>query len=91
MNIRTALLRMAIKDARENAIGNSGLLPRPRLAVAEDFSVSVLETALPEGFTLAGEKLYDTPAGSPEQVKETGSSNPFDGVTLTVAVALWPD
>ena len=52
--------------------------------------VNVVVAALPEGVTVAGEKLHDAPAGSPEQAKETAAENPFCGATETVAAPLCP-
>jgi hypothetical protein len=49
--------------------------------------VSVVEATVPE-VTVAGEKLYEAPAGIPEQLKETAELKPFRGVTEMVAVAL---
>ena len=42
----------------------------------------------PLPLTVAGEKEQDTPAGCPEQEKETVCENPLDGVTETVVVAV---
>jgi hypothetical protein len=53
-------------------------------------TVSVVEAAPPEGITVAGEKLHDTPEGNPEQLNETAEANPFVGVTRTVVVPLCP-
>jgi hypothetical protein len=87
ITLRCGLHRIRMRTTAERAIGNGGLLPR-RLAVVEALTARVLETVPVDGFTLAGEKLYVTPAGRPEQLSETGASNPFDGVTVTVVVPL---
>jgi hypothetical protein len=52
--------------------------------------VSVVATGEAPGVTLAGEKRHVAPAGRPEQVKETAELNPFCGVTVIVAVPLFP-
>ena len=50
----------------------------------------VVETAVPEGVTVAGEKLHEALAGSPEQLKVTAALKPFTAVTETVAEELLP-
>jgi hypothetical protein len=71
--------------------GNSGLELRCRAAVvATVFTVSTVETGEPDGVTVAGEKLHDAPAGSPEQLKETVELKPFSGVTETDVAPLCP-
>ena len=39
-----------------------------------------------EGVTVEGEKLHVAPAGKPEQANDTNALNPFEGVTVMVAV-----
>lgn len=53
-------------------------------------TVSVVVTAVPEGVTVAGEKLHEAPVERSEQPKETAEANPFAGVTDTVVVLLCP-
>jgi hypothetical protein len=43
-----------------------------------------------EGVKVAREKLHEAPEGRPEQLKETGESNAFNGVIETVVVAVSP-
>jgi hypothetical protein len=50
----------------------------------------VVLAALPEGVTVAGEKLHEAPEDRPEHMKETGESKPFAGVIETVVVAVCP-
>ena len=50
----------------------------------------VVDAEVPEGVTVAGEKLHDAPVGSPEQVNVTAEVKPFCGVTDTVAVPFCP-
>jgi hypothetical protein len=46
----------------------------------------LVETAaLPEGVTVAGLKLQETPAGNPVQAKVTAELKPLAGATLRVA------
>ena len=54
-------------------------------------TVRVVFAVPPEGITFAGRKTQFAPAGSPEQLNETGDANPFAGVTDTVVLALAPD
>ena len=78
-------------SAASAPIGNSGLRGRRKAAIeAEVVTVSVVETAAPEGVTVAGEKLHDAPEGSPEQLNETAASKPFAGVTEMEVFPLWP-
>jgi len=71
--------------------GNSGAEFRCRAAVVADvLTVSTVDTGAPDGVTVAGEKLHEAPAGRPVQLKPTAELNPFDGVTVTVAVLLRP-
>jgi hypothetical protein len=74
--------------------GNHGgplLWRRAALAVVAVLTVSVVEAVAPDGVTLAGVKLHDAPEGSPEQLSETAEVNPSCGVTIVVAVPLFPD
>ena len=57
----------------------------------EAATVRVVEAAVPEGVTVAGEKVHDVPAGNPEQLNETAELNPLAGVTETATVPLCPD
>lgn len=88
--------RRFFQPKQQNAIastepGNNGLWLRWRAAVVGAVvTVSVVEAAPPEGITVAGEKLHDTPEGNPEQLNETAEANPFVGVTRTVVVPLCP-
>lgn len=72
--------------------GRSGLeLGWTDAVVAAVVTVSfVVEAAVPEGVTVAGEKLHDAPVGNPEQVNETAEAKPFCGVTETVTEPLCP-
>jgi hypothetical protein len=78
-------------SAASAASGSSGIPLRTSDALnfAVD-TVTVVEAAVPDGVTVAGEKLHDAPEGNPEQLKETAEVKPPCGVTLTVAVPLWP-
>ena len=60
------------------------------LALALAVRVSVVETAVPDGVTVAGEKLHDVPESNPEQLNETAVLNPFSGMTEIVVVPLCP-
>lgn len=62
-----------------------------RAAEDEAWSVTVVETAEPEGVAVDGEKPHVTPAGRPEQLKVTAELNPLEGVSVRVAVPLLPD
>ena len=53
-------------------------------------NVSVVEAVVPDGVTVAGEKLHDVPAGKPEQLKDTDELNPFCGVTRIALASLCP-
>ncbi len=53
-------------------------------------TVSVVEAADPEGVAVAGEKLQEAPAGTPEQLNEIAVLKPFVGATATVIMPLWP-
>ena len=50
----------------------------------------VVEAAVPDGVTVAGEKLHEAPEGNPEQANETAELKPPTGATETVVVALLP-
>jgi len=52
--------------------------------------VSVDVAASAPGVTLAGLKLQVALAGKPEQLRVVAELNPFDGVTVTVAVVVPP-
>lgn len=52
--------------------------------------VSVVVEVLPDGVTVAGEKLQDAPAGKPVHANETAAENPFCGAMDTVVVPLCP-
>ena len=60
------------------------------LALALAVSVSVVEDAVPDGVTVAGEKLHDVPASNPEQLNKTVEANPLSGATEMVTFALCP-
>lgn len=62
--------------------GNHGLesCGRPAICV-EVVTLRRTEAVVPAGVTVAGEKLQEAPAGRPEQVSETGETNPSCGVT----------
>jgi hypothetical protein len=60
------------------------------LALVLAVSVSVVEAAVADGVTVAGEKLHDVPESNPEQLNETTELNPFSGVTEIVAVPPCP-
>ncbi len=56
--------------------------------VAPAESVTVVEAgSVPEGVTVEGLKLQETPTGRPEQAKVTAALKPFNGVRLTFMVA----
>lgn len=62
-------------------------------AADPEASVTVsVEMTLPDGPTVAGEKLQVAPEGSPEQANATvdDEENPFSGVSVTVSVPLLP-
>jgi hypothetical protein len=48
-----------------------------------------VDTAPPEGVTVAWSKAHVAQVGSPEHARITGESNPFCGVTVSVTVP-WP-
>ena len=74
-----------------SAPGNMRLARRELLAgLAEVTTERVVLAAAPEGVKIAGEKLHEAPEGRPEQLKETGESNPFDGVIEIVVAPLCP-
>lgn len=74
-----------------SAPGKMWLVRRELLAVpAEVTTERVVLAALPEGVTVAGEKLQEAPEDRPEHVKETGESKPFAGVIESVVVAVCP-
>lgn len=90
-------LRRFFQPRKQNATasvapGRNGLeLRRTAAVVADVLIVSVVvEAPLPEGVTVAGEKLHDAPVGSPEQVNETAEVKPFCGVTEIVTLPLCP-
>ena len=66
--------------------------PGTRIAAlfAVVFTVSVLVTALPFGVTEVGLKVQVASAGNPVHAKLTAELNPFRGVTVNVAVPLFP-
>jgi hypothetical protein len=82
------------KQHKSNALAtaeNSGPALWPVVAIeAEVVTVSVVDTGVACGVTLAGEKLHDTPAGRPEQLNETTESYPFKEVTVMTTVPLCP-
>jgi hypothetical protein len=53
--------------------------------------VSWVDTAPPEGVTVAWSKEQVAPAGSPEHARITGESNPLSGVTVTESVPSPPE
>jgi hypothetical protein len=53
-------------------------------------TVSVLPIAAPLGVTEVGLKLQDASAGNPLHAKLTCELNPFCGVTVNVAIPLFP-
>ena len=53
-------------------------------------TVSVLVTAAPLGVTEVGLKPHIASEGNPLHVKLTGELNPFSGVTVNVAIPLFP-
>lgn len=65
------------------AQGDSGRPSRLSAAADEEaINFSVVEAAAPDGVTVGGEKLHDTPEGNPdEQLNDTAELNPFSGVT----------
>jgi len=80
------------KTAASAAQGDSGRPSRP-IAAADEEAVNfkVVEAAAPDGVTVDGEKLHDTPEGNPDvQLNETAELNPFIGVTEIVVVVLFP-
>jgi hypothetical protein len=54
------------------------------------FMVSVVEALPADRFTVCGEKLHEAPAGSPEQLSETGEVNATCGVIIICTDALCP-
>ena len=60
------------------------------LALVLAVRVSVVETVVPDGVTVAGEKLHDVPASNPEQLNETLEVNPFSGVIAILAFPFCP-
>jgi hypothetical protein len=72
--------------------GNSGLGAWCNAALVVDvITVSAVEAAAPDGATVCGEKMHDTPAGNPAQFSDTGALNPLIGVTETMTVAVCPE
>jgi len=53
-------------------------------------TVSVLAIAAPFGVTVVGLKPQAAPKGKPLQARVTGELNPFSGVTVNVAIPLFP-
>ena len=53
-------------------------------------TVSALVIAAPFGVTGVGLKLHIASEGNPLQAKVTGELNPFSGVTVNVAIPLFP-
>ncbi|MGA8529266.1 MAG: hypothetical protein WB622_06090, partial [Acidobacteriaceae bacterium] len=53
--------------------------------------MSVVVAGLPDGVTVAGEKVQVAREGNPEQAKETAEVKPFSGATLMKAEALCPE
>jgi hypothetical protein len=88
--------RLFFQPAQQNTIastepGHHGLeLRRKARLGVEVLTVSAVEVAVPEGVTVAGEKLHDAPVGNPVQLNETGEANELRGVTVTVEVPLCP-
>ena len=73
-----------------------GVMGRPsRLSAAAEgdaVNFSVVEAAAPDGVTIGGVKLHDTPEGKPAaQLNDTAELNPFRGVTEMVVVVLFPE
>jgi hypothetical protein len=50
-----------------------------------------VETAVPEGVTVAGLKEHEAPAGSPPQPKATAAAKPFCGFTVKLTVPFAPE
>jgi hypothetical protein len=53
-------------------------------------TVSAVVALPPEGTTVAGEKLHDAPAGSPEHANVAGELNPLRAAIVTLVVPVWP-
>lgn len=71
--------------------GNSGLESWCKAAAVVDVvTLSAVEAGAPDGATVGGEKIHDTPAGNPAQLSETGALNPFSGITETMTAAVCP-
>ncbi len=89
-------MRLFFQPAQQNTTattepGNHGLALRREAKVGiEVVTVRVVEATVPEGVTVAGEKLHDAPEGNPVQMNETGEANELSGVTWTVEVPLCP-
>ena len=90
--------RRFLKPMKQSAIasvappGNSGLEFWRRALTddgAETVSVEVA-AVVPDGVTVAGEKLQDAPEGNPEQLKVVAEAKPFCGATEIMAVPLCP-
>ena len=61
-------------------------------AEVEAVNLSVVEAIVPDGVTIGGVKLHDTPEGIPAaQLNDTAELNPFRGVTEMVVVVLFPE
>lgn len=88
---RRRFLRPRQQNANASAVpGISGLQMTRRLAdVAEVLTVNWVEV-VPGGVTVAGEKVHEAPAGSPEQAKETGELKLFAGEIEMEVVPLCP-
>ena len=68
---------------------------RPTIEAAEEpgavvLMVSVVETGLPSGVRLKGEKVQLDAAGSPLQPNVTAEAMPLIGLIVIVNVAVWP-
>ena len=91
LNCTRYLLQLVISSrphpipARET--GQRIRLPSFLAAVRVPEIVIWLVTAEPAGITDAGLNAHASPEGKPEQARLTALLNPFDGVTVTVAVA----
>ncbi len=72
----------------DERFGRAGSVSAPVLTLVAMFRV--VDTALPVGVMLAGEKLQVDAAGRPEQTKLTAWLNPPVGVTVSVALPVWP-
>ena len=53
-------------------------------------TVSIVDALPPVGTTVAGEKMHDAPAGSPEHANVVGALNPLSVAMVTLAAFVWP-